>query len=82
MDHFCYLSFMFVMLSYLSLQPCGHLLGKGLPIGSIVCDVFLCFCHFLIGCLGSGMVLVASIPDLCLLTYFRRVPFRYDIVKF
>ena len=28
------------------LQPCGHLLGKGWPIGSLVCDVFLCFCHF------------------------------------
>ena len=28
------------------LQPCGHLLGKGLSLGSPVCDVFLCFCHF------------------------------------
>ena len=26
-----------------SLQPCGHLLGKGWPLGSLVCDVvFLC----------------------------------------
>ena len=25
-----------------SLQPCGHLLGKGWPLGSIVCDAFLC----------------------------------------
>ena len=25
-----------------SLQPCGHLLGKGCPFGSLVCDVFLC----------------------------------------
>ena len=28
------------------LQPCGHLLGKGWPrSGSLVCDVFLCFCQ-------------------------------------
>ena len=25
------------------LQPCGHLLGKGWPLGSVVCDVFLLF---------------------------------------
>ena len=24
----------------------GHLLGKGWPLGSLVCDVFLCYCHF------------------------------------
>ena len=39
-----------------SLQPCGHLLAKGLPLGSPVCDVFLCFCHFPIWCPGSGVV--------------------------
>ena len=32
--HFCFL------------KPGGHLLGKGGPLGSLVCDVFLCFCHF------------------------------------
>ena len=26
MDHFCYLCFVFVMLSCLVMQPCGHLL--------------------------------------------------------
>ena len=40
-----------------SLQPCGHLLGKGWPHGSLVCDVFLCFCHFPMWCPGSGVVL-------------------------
>ena len=25
------------------LQPCGHLLGKGWPLGSLVCNVLLCF---------------------------------------
>ena len=39
-----------------SLQPCGHLLGKGLPLGSLVCDVFLCFCHFPMWCPGSDVV--------------------------
>ena len=38
-------------------QPCGHLLGKGWPIGSPVRDFLLCFCHFSIRCLGSGVVL-------------------------
>ena len=29
-----------------SLQPCGQLLGKGLPLGCRVCCVFLCFVTF------------------------------------
>ena len=29
-----------------SLQHCGYMLGKGWPLGSLVCDVFLCLCHF------------------------------------
>ena len=29
-----------------------------------VCDVFLFFCHFPIGCSGSGVVLIVSIPSL------------------
>ena len=39
------------------LQPCGHPLGNGWPLGSLVCDVFLCFCHFLMWSTGSGVVL-------------------------
>ena len=39
-----------------SLQHCGHLLGKGWPLGSLVGDVFLCFCHFPMWCPGSGVV--------------------------
>ena len=35
---------------------CGHLLGNGWPLGSLVCDVFLCFCHFHVWCPGSGVV--------------------------
>ena len=37
-----------------SLQPCGHLLGKGWPFGSLVCDVFLVFLSLSIWCPGSG----------------------------
>ena len=45
-----------VILSCLFLEPSGHLLGKGCPLGSLVCDVFLCVCHFPIWCPGSGVV--------------------------
>ena len=29
-----------------SLQPFDRLLEKGWPLGSLVCDVYLCFCDF------------------------------------
>ena len=52
---------------------CGHLLGKGLPLDSLVCDVFLCFCHFPIWCFGSGMELDCidswSLPSFLLLQF-------------
>ena len=35
-----------------------------------VCDVFLFFCHFPIRYSGSRVVLIISIPDICLLSYF------------
>ena len=42
--------------------PCGHLLGKGLPLGSrLWCST--------IGNLGQVWYLIVSIPDLCTLTY-------------
>ena len=46
-----------------SLQPCGNLQGKGEPLGSPVCDVFLCFCHFPMRCPGSGVVHVLDCID-------------------
>ena len=33
------------------------MLGKCWPLGSLVCDVFLCFCHFPLWYPGSGVVL-------------------------
>ena len=48
------------------MQPCGHLLGKDLPLGSLVCVVFLCvFVTFSYGFLGQVWYLILSIPDLC-----------------
>ena len=58
-----------VGLCHTVLQHCGHLLGKGWSIGSLVCDVFLYFCHFPIGVLVTVWYLIASIPDLCHLPY-------------
>ena len=40
------------------------------------------FVTFSLGVLGQVWYLIASIPELCLLTNFRRVPFRLDIVIF
>ena len=57
--------FVFVILSCLFLQPCGRLLKRGWPLGSLVCDVFLCFVTFPYGVLGHVWYLIISIPDLC-----------------
>ena len=48
---------------------CGHLLGKGWPLGSRLCCL-LWVCHFPIGILGQVWYLIVSFPDLCNLTYF------------
>ena len=56
-----------------SLQPCGHLLGKGWPLGSLVCYVLLCCVTFPCGVLGQVWYLIVSILDLCPLTYLKEV---------
>ena len=57
--------------SVCSLQPCDHLLWKSWSLGFLVCDVFLCFCHFPIWCPGSGVVFNCidswSLPSILLL---------------
>ena len=59
---------------------CGHLLGKGWPLGSrLWCLLWVC--HFLIGILGQVWYLIVSILDLCTLTYFYYMPFSFYIVK-
>ena len=54
MDHFViYVSCLSCFLVFFSLQPCGYLLGKGLPFGSLISDVFSCFVTFPCGVLGQ-----------------------------
>ena len=52
------------------LLPCGHLLGKGWPLGSrlwcLIVSLLLS-----IGILGQVWYLIVSIPDLCPLSYFN-----------
>ena len=50
-----------------SMQPRGHLLGKGLPL---LCVIILCFVTFPCGVLGHVWFLIVSIPDLRRLTYY------------
>ena len=61
----CLLCFVRVCLYVL----CGHLLGKGWPLGSRLWCL-LWFCHFPIGILGQVWYLIVSIPDLCTIIYF------------
>ena len=50
---------------------CGHLLGKGWPLGSrLWCLLWVC--HFPIGILGQVWYLIVSIPYFCILTYFYK----------
>ena len=56
---------------------CGHLLGKGWPLGSrLWCLLWVC--HFPIGILGQVWYLIVSIPDLCTFTYFQ----VFDLIYF
>ena len=64
----CLLCFVCVCLYVL----CGHLLGKGWPLGFRLCCL-LWVCHLPIGILGQVWYLIVSIPDLCNLTYFARI---------
>ena len=61
-----------------ALQPCVNLLGKCLPLGSFVCDVFLCFLVFLsLSHVLSGLVLdcidILSLPSPFLLKLLIRI---------
>ena len=57
MDQFCYLCFVFVMISCLFIAALWSPAGRGLTSWLLVCDVFLCFCHFTMWCPGSDVVL-------------------------
>ena len=60
MDPFVVLCCVFVMLSRL---------GKGYPLGSLVCDIVLCFVTFPCGVQSQVWYLIVSIFDLRLFTY-------------
>ena len=63
--HFCYLCFVFVMLSCFFVLALWPPTGKGL--------MFYCgFVTFPCGVLGQVWYMIVSISDLCLLTYFGR----------
>ena len=72
MDPFLLFMFHVISLCY-AILPCVHLLGKGWPLDSLVCCVFLCFVTFPYGVSGQVLYLVVSIPDLCLPLYFKWV---------
>ena len=63
------------------MQPCGHLLGKDWPLGSVVCDVFLCFVTFQCGVLGHVWYLFVSIPDLLIFAFFLAMFDRYYCIR-
>ena len=73
MDIFCYLCFVFVMLSRLFIVALWSPAGQGLTswMFSSVCVTFPC------GVLVQVWYLIVSIPDLCLFTYFYN---KFDTV--
>ena len=64
------------------MQPFGHLLVKGWPLGSLVYDVFLSSVTFSYGVLRQVWYLIVSISDLCLLPYLHFSTDRLFIVFF
>ena len=51
--------------------PCGHLLGKGWPLGSRLWHITVSLSHP-ICILGHVWYLIVSIPDSCTLAYFEK----------
>ena len=54
-----------------SLWSCGSLPGKDWSLGSLVCDVLLCFVTYPCGVLGQVWYLIVSIQGICLLSHFN-----------
>ena len=73
MDPFCYLCLSLSYCRVCSLQPCGQLLGKSWPLGSLSVMFSCVFVTFPHGVLGQVWYLIISIPDLCLLPYFKHM---------
>ena len=72
MAHFCFFFLSCVCHAFMHVclyVPCGHLLGKGRPLGSSLWCLIVSL-SLPIGILGQVWYLIVSIPDLCTLTYF------------
>ena len=73
-DHFCYLCFVFAMLSRLLIAALRSPARKGLT-SRLACFYvkfsWFFFVTFPCDVLGQVWYLIASIPDLCPLTYFK-----------
>ena len=70
MDLFCYLCFVFVILSCLFITTLLSSAGKGITFWLSCKDDFCVFVIVPCGGLGQVLYLIVSIPDLCLLTNF------------
>ena len=76
-DPFCYLCFVFVMLSGLLIAALWSPAGKGLTSWlTCICDGFLGFVTFPCGVLGQVWYLLVSISDICPLPYFVKQVFE------
>ena len=71
MDHLCYLSLVFVMLSCLFIAALWSPAGKGLT-SRLLFVMFKCdFVTFPCGILGQVWYSIIMIPDLCRFSYFK-----------
>ena len=84
MDHFGYLSLMFVMLSCMFIAALWSPVGKGWLL-TLLCLMFFCaFVSFPCIVLGQVWFLIVSIPDICLHTYFgmiKKVKSWYGVIE-
>ena len=71
MDHLCYLCLVFGMLSRLLIAALWSPAGKGLTSWLLFVMFYCVFVTFPCGILGQVWYLIASIPDLCRLSYFQ-----------
>ena len=70
MDHFCYLCFVFVMLSCLFIAALWSPAGKGLTFWLLLVMFYCVFVTFPCGVLSQLWYLIVSISDLCLLASY------------
>ena len=71
MDHLCYLCFVFFMLSRLFIAALWSPTEKGLASWLLFVTFNYVFVTFPCGILGQVWYFIASIPDLCRLSYLH-----------